>query len=440
MLATLGGELLLDLGRHLAKRLDTAVLHVGDLDGVVAEGRAHGLGRHLPFLQREYRFLELRHHLALANKAEIAALGCRRGIFRQLLGQLAEVLAGLDPSYRLLDLGLGLVLGLAATGGRHAHQDVRGLEPLRLLELCPMLLVISLGIRLGHRLGEGLGSEQDVLDPAALRLAELRLMGLHVRFRVGVADRDLGHERTALHIGPVRAHALEARRVRLVHFGRGHLDAVLDERFHLLAQQVAAHLGLEFPGLDALLLEQGQVPVAGKAPVVLKSGDRLDAEPQLFVADGDALALGLLDDERLLDEVADGLLVQAHALGHLRRDVLAVRATIVLDVVPLHALEASGRNILAVDGGGRARACAVTPEGARAVEEERRRDERDDHDQEDELQPPEVFPHGSDQHDGLPGTFTSLPGSASSLPQAAEGTSRAARHPQAPARREGASG
>jgi hypothetical protein len=234
-----------------------------------------------------------------------------------------------------------------------------------------------------------------------------------------------------LPIGPVRAHALEARHVRLVHLGLRHLDAVLDERFHLLAQQVAAHLGLEFPGLHALLLEQNQVSVAGKAPVFLESGNRLDAKPQLFVADGDALALGLLNDERLLDEVADDLLGQAHAFGHLRRDVLPVGATIVLEIVPLHALEAGGRNFLAIDGGRRAPALAVASEGARTIyEDERRRDERDDDDQEDELQPPEVLPHSSDQHHDLLWNVQSLPGRASSPTS----------HPRAPTGRQTSAG
>jgi hypothetical protein len=247
-------------------------------------------------------------------------------------------------------------------------------------------------------------------------------VSLHIRFRIRVGDGDLGHERRGLDVGPVGTHALVARHVRLLHLGVGDLDAVLDKRFHLLAQQIAAHLALELRGVDARLLELRQVALAGKAPVILESRNRLDAEPELLVADADALAPGLLADERLLDEVVGDLLGQAHAIGYLLRDLLPVDAAIVVDVVPLQALQARGWNVLAVYRDGSSGAGAVALHGARAVEEERCRDERDDHDQEDELQPPEILTHGSDQHRGLLGTFTSLPGRASSLPQAPTGT------------------
>ena len=128
-----------------------ALLHVEDLDGVIAERRAHRLGRDLALLEREHRFLELRHHLALAHEPEIAPLGRGGRVLGQLSGNLAEVLAALGPANRLLDLGLGLVLCLAAPGGRHPHEDVGGLQALRPLELAPVLLVVRLGVAVGHR-------------------------------------------------------------------------------------------------------------------------------------------------------------------------------------------------------------------------------------------------------------------------------------------------
>jgi hypothetical protein len=144
----------LDPRDDLTEGLHPPVLHVEDLDGVVAERRAYRLGRDLALLEREHRFLELRHHLAFTHEAEITPLGRGGGVLGQLPGDLAEVLATLGATNRLLDLGLGLVLRLAASGGGHAHENVGGLEALRALELAPVLLVVRLGVGIGHREGK----------------------------------------------------------------------------------------------------------------------------------------------------------------------------------------------------------------------------------------------------------------------------------------------
>ena len=176
----------LELGRELPDGQESALQDVDHPEGVVAERRAHGLRRDLPLLQREDRLLELGHHLALAHEPEIAALGGGGRVLRKLLGELAEVLARLGALDRLRDGGLRLVLRLAAARGRNAHQDVRGVEALRALELRTVLLVIGLGVGVGHRGGESLGRDEHVLDAPTLRPAEERLVPLEVGLGVGV--------------------------------------------------------------------------------------------------------------------------------------------------------------------------------------------------------------------------------------------------------------
>jgi hypothetical protein len=77
---------------------------------------------------------------------------------------------------------------------------------------------------------------------------------------------------------------------------------------HLLAQHLAANFRLELRGLDAGLLELGEIALARESAIVLEGRDGLDAQAQLLVTDRDALALGLLEDQRFLDQVVDDLL------------------------------------------------------------------------------------------------------------------------------------
>ncbi|MNS56486.1 hypothetical protein D3C72_893460 [compost metagenome] len=67
-------EVLLDVFLHLGQRLGAGGLAVDDLDDVVAELALDQIG-HLAGLQAEGRLLELGHHAALAEVAEVAALG-----------------------------------------------------------------------------------------------------------------------------------------------------------------------------------------------------------------------------------------------------------------------------------------------------------------------------------------------------------------------------
>ena len=374
---------------------------------MVPEWRPHGLGRDLSLLEGEDPFLELRHHLTLADESQLAALPRRGRVLGDLLGELAEILACLHAPDGLRNLGPGLVLGLAASRRGDPHEDVRRLEPLRPLELRSVLLVVGLGVLIGNDLRERLGGEEGVLDLPPLGPAEARLVGLEERLRVRVAHRHLGHERRRLDVRPFRTHPLIADSVGLLDLGVRDLDAVLDERLHALAQHVPADLALEIVGVHPVLLEDELVPIEREASILLEGGNGLDAQAQLLVADRDAFALGLLKDEGLLDQLVDHLLRQPHTLGHLGGEVLLVRPPVILQVVPQNALEARGRDLLAIDarhlGGGLA---ALPAERGGAVEDEARGDEGHAHDQKDELHPPEVLTHGGDQRIGLLGSFT----------------------------------
>src|SRR5262249_35766874 len=95
--AALDGQAVLDLARHLLAGPTAALLPLGRLDGMVAEGRAHRRRRDLALLEGEGRLLEGGHHLAGSHRAEVAALGSGGGILRHLARELGEVLAGLCP-------------------------------------------------------------------------------------------------------------------------------------------------------------------------------------------------------------------------------------------------------------------------------------------------------------------------------------------------------
>src|SRR5207237_7408692 len=115
----LGGEPITDLGRHVLERLLSPRTRLEHLDRVKAERGAYGLGRELTTAEREGDGLERRHHLALRDPAEVAALGLAARILGELGGELAEVLAGFGATDDIGHLRARLVLGLAAAGLRH---------------------------------------------------------------------------------------------------------------------------------------------------------------------------------------------------------------------------------------------------------------------------------------------------------------------------------
>ena len=127
-----------------------------DLDGVVAERRAHRLGRDLALLQREHGLLERRHHLALAHEAEIAAPGRGGGVLGELAGRACRSPRRPWPR-RIASSTLALDLfsaSLPPVGGTRT----RMWEALRRCgrsNSAPVLLVVRLGVRVGHREGEG---------------------------------------------------------------------------------------------------------------------------------------------------------------------------------------------------------------------------------------------------------------------------------------------
>src|SRR5215470_4061750 len=91
VLEALVPELRLDLLLHLIEGLALALLALRDDDDVVAVLRLHDVA-HLAGLESERGPLELRHHAALAEGPEVAALLRGGGVRRLLLRQLGELL------------------------------------------------------------------------------------------------------------------------------------------------------------------------------------------------------------------------------------------------------------------------------------------------------------------------------------------------------------
>ena len=134
-------QLVLDLRPHFGQRLRRRGPLLDDLDDVEAELRLHQVAE-LAGLQRERRLVELRHHLALAEEVEVAALGLAGFVLRVLLRELREVRARLDlgaaglrpASSRRLVLALGL------------EQDVAGADLLGRRVLLDVVFVVALDL------------------------------------------------------------------------------------------------------------------------------------------------------------------------------------------------------------------------------------------------------------------------------------------------------
>ena len=120
LLEQLRGDLLLDLGELLGRRLDDVV---DGFDDVPAELGLHGLGE-LAGLELERDLVEGRHSRAFL-RCELAAVVLRRGILRVLLRELGEVGAVLELTVDLVGLSLRL------------HEDVPHLARGRLSRTAP---------------------------------------------------------------------------------------------------------------------------------------------------------------------------------------------------------------------------------------------------------------------------------------------------------------
>ena len=153
-----------------------------------------------------------------------------------------------------------------------------------------------------------------------------------------------------------------ARRIGLLQLGIGDLDAVLDQILDLLADELAAHLGLEAPGLEPHLLEDAEIAVAREPAVLLELPHLLDAGAQLVVADPHPFATGGLHDHRVVDQLVHHPLVEPEPLDHLGRQPLPGHALVLLDEIGLCPPEALGGDLLPVDGAddvGRAPVAAI---------------------------------------------------------------------------------
>ena len=90
-------QLFLDLLPHLVERTRLARLLLDDADDVEAELRAHEIAR-LARLHRKRGGLELGHHAAPAEEAEVAAVGLRALVFGFLLRQRREIARRPSPA------------------------------------------------------------------------------------------------------------------------------------------------------------------------------------------------------------------------------------------------------------------------------------------------------------------------------------------------------
>ena len=268
-----------------------------------------------------------------------------------------------------------------------------GSDLARGLELADVFRVVLLDLGIGRGRRKILRAQGHVLHAAAVGLTELVGVLGQIGGELGVGGVGAGDDRRQLDEGPRRAHFLAPQAEGLLELGLRHLDAVPDRGFDLRARHLAAEIGLE-PG--SAPLEVVLVPLEHEAAVLLERGDRVNPRVQLLVADREPFGIRPLDDQRLLDEIADHLLRQAQALRHFRREALAVDLRVCLEVRLIAPLEALDRDLLAVDRRHRIARLAVAVTRPGRAEHEQRGDERRDDDQQADLQRLPVAPHHRD--------------------------------------------
>ena len=206
VLAQVGDQSDHDLARHLLAQARLGLLErrlaraaVQDLDHVPAElGLDRRLGA-LSGLEGECRLGELRHHLAAAEKAQVAAVRARRRVDRVLAGERGEVGAALQ----LRDHLLGLVLA--------ADQDVPGVNLLLGEALVVLELVVARAQPVVGRALIDLAPDVGVAQDVGAGLGERRLhVGLarQVRLLRGIGQK-LEIDR------PVQQHAVDLRQRHL---------------------------------------------------------------------------------------------------------------------------------------------------------------------------------------------------------------------------------
>src|SRR3990172_5846540 len=340
-----------DLGGALLRRAPPALLDVGDLDGVIAERRAHGLRGDLAPLQGEGRLLERRHQFAPRNVAEVAARPGRRRIFGDVLRELGEILPRPHPLEDLLHLGLGVLFGLAPPHRRHANQDVGHLHAPRLLELGGALLVIPLHLRVGGGPDEALRAHQHVLEPPPFGLLEPERVLLQEVLQLRIGRLDVRHEGRNLDLGPGGPDLLPPELVRLAYLRIGNLDPLLDGGLQLLPHELPPLVGLEDGRVDLGAIQDGHVAIPRELAVLLEGPDGLDLGPELVVAHLDPLRLGALKDQHLFHQEVHDLLGDPEAFGSLRGEAVLEELPVELEVGAVEALVALEGNLLAVDRG-----------------------------------------------------------------------------------------
>ena len=220
--------------------------------------------------------------------------------------------------------------------------------------------------------GDGLGDAEFF---AVLGEIALEILGVDL-------DPALEQGRGEAHEGEVDLGVLPA--VVVVDILVADRDPILHLRPGLLRQQLVALHRLEVVRRDALVIEDPQVAFLAETAVFLEGRNVGDALDQFVLADAQALVVGLLQQQGLVDELIEGLLRQVQLFFQGRRELLAVDALVELVQVAVGVLVLGQSDRVAVDRSRQVGVAAVAT-GALAPDEEDGADEGGDDRPEDEL-------------------------------------------------------
>ncbi len=302
-------------------------------------------------LHAEGRVLELGHHASPAEVIQVAAGRLRTLVLRVFLCERREVGARLY----LLQNVLGLLANRSFVLALGLQQDVAGAHLFRRLELLDVVVVVALdlGRRDRNLLTHLRFVDQQELDLAALADAVLGLPRVEVARDVRVRQRDLVAELVGGQRDELKLHLLVARLVLVPKLCVAERHPVGEGCAELLERHASPHALLELGGREgrSLAPQNLNVPLlAYELAVLLKGRERQDLGPQLFVADGDAVAFGFGQRRLLVDHLLQDLLLDPELPQELRVDVAAVGLLIRLHLRLETALELACGHVAPLDG------------------------------------------------------------------------------------------
>ena len=349
-----GGGLLvlqrvLDGLADVLERLRGRFLLLGHADDVKAERAADGVGDGVD-VEPEGGSLDLGHHAAAPEHAEIATLGRGRVVLRMLARQLREVGPGARLVRQLAGPGLHVALLLALD----AQEDVAGAHLPRRRVLGDVGVVVLLDLRVGGR--EGL-EDRGLVDEEEPELPLLRFLVRQGRFVVQRLDLLVRH----LHLVPVVVAAegdeLDPHLLVAPAVLRGDLlvrdgDPTGDGRFQPLEQDVAAHLFLELGGGQRGALERQRLPVAllaDEPSVLLKTRQAHDALAHLGVAHRQSEPLGFRQGRVAADERLQDLAIDPQRAQHLLGDLAGRLQAVALQLGQIELAEPRHRDLVVAD-------------------------------------------------------------------------------------------